>query len=235
MPVGKKFMVVASVLATGAGAALFFRKDASRIGLFGVASTEGDFGEHVERRLAPPGTWATDRGSPKPVGATAPPARRPVTVATASIQEPKDIATENQPTFQRNFNGVGTLLQPIDGIAAEDASAAVPAEPERRDAEVNLAGGAVATHRVVDGDTLSKIAIRYLGSGDRYIEIFEFNRDVLASADLLPIGAMLKIPPRGVSAPRDQAPAKRVDPPALDLEVPLRMVPVGEGPARLPR
>ena len=37
---------------------------------------------------------------------------------------------------------------------------------------------------------------------DRYLEIFELNRDVLASPDLLPIGRQLKIPPRrrGTSA-----------------------------------
>ena len=52
------------------------------------------------------------------------------------------------------------------------------------------------SHRISDGDTLSKLAVEYLGSADRYLEIFEYNRDVLTKPDLLPIGKTLKIPPR---------------------------------------
>jgi nucleoid-associated protein YgaU len=49
-------------------------------------------------------------------------------------------------------------------------------------------------HRIVDGDTLALLAQRYLGSADRQGEIFEANRGVLSNPDLLPIGAVLKIP-----------------------------------------
>ena len=50
------------------------------------------------------------------------------------------------------------------------------------------------THRIVDGDTLSGLATKYLGRADRFGEIYEANRDVLRSPDVLPLGAMLKIP-----------------------------------------
>ncbi|MBX9792163.1 MAG: LysM peptidoglycan-binding domain-containing protein [Pirellulales bacterium] len=50
------------------------------------------------------------------------------------------------------------------------------------------------THRIVDGDTLSGLATRYLGRADRFGEIYEANRDVLRSPDVLPLGAILKIP-----------------------------------------
>jgi len=50
-------------------------------------------------------------------------------------------------------------------------------------------------HKVRDGDTLSYIAEKYLGRSDRYLDVFEFNRDVLSDPDVLPIGAELKIPP----------------------------------------
>jgi len=53
------------------------------------------------------------------------------------------------------------------------------------------------THKVVDGDTLEVLAERYLGSPDRCLEIYEANRDVLPSPQLLPIGAELKIPSSG--------------------------------------
>ena len=50
------------------------------------------------------------------------------------------------------------------------------------------------THKIVDGDTLRALAGRYLGSTDRYLEIYEANRDRLPSPELLPIGVELKIP-----------------------------------------
>jgi nucleoid-associated protein YgaU len=49
-------------------------------------------------------------------------------------------------------------------------------------------------HTIVDGDTLAALADRYLHDGQRAEEIFAHNRNVLASPDLLPIGAVLKIP-----------------------------------------
>jgi nucleoid-associated protein YgaU len=52
------------------------------------------------------------------------------------------------------------------------------------------------THKIVDGDTLSALAERYLGSASRAKEIFNANRDVLTDPKLLPIGVELKIPPR---------------------------------------
>ncbi|MHC4180883.1 MAG: LysM peptidoglycan-binding domain-containing protein [Planctomycetota bacterium] len=56
------------------------------------------------------------------------------------------------------------------------------------------------THKIVDGDTLEALASAYLGSADRWLEIYELNRDVLPSPALLPIGVQLKIPPLGRQA-----------------------------------
>ncbi|HEX5103499.1 MAG TPA: hypothetical protein VFV87_06790 [Pirellulaceae bacterium] len=47
-----------------------------------------------------------------------------------------------------------------------------------------------------DGDTLEDLAKRMLGSESRAREIFEANRAVLPSPDLLPIGVTIVIPPR---------------------------------------
>lgn len=72
------------------------------------------------------------------------------------------------------------------------------------------------THRVRDGDTLSSLARDYLGSSKRYLEIYEANRDVLASPDLLPIGAELKLPfPDEVA--RQPAPEAKVERPLEPL------------------
>jgi hypothetical protein len=50
-------------------------------------------------------------------------------------------------------------------------------------------------HRIQRGDTLTRLARRYLGDGNRYVEIYEANRDRLKSpGDVLRIGVSLRIP-----------------------------------------
>lgn len=49
-------------------------------------------------------------------------------------------------------------------------------------------------HVLQDGDTLAQLADRYLGAGGRFLEIYEANRTVLTSPDLLPVGATIRIP-----------------------------------------
>jgi nucleoid-associated protein YgaU len=51
-------------------------------------------------------------------------------------------------------------------------------------------------HKIVDGDTLEALAKTYLDSAERAGEIFEANRKVLESPQVLPIGVELSIPPR---------------------------------------
>jgi len=62
------------------------------------------------------------------------------------------------------------------------------------------------THRIVDGDTLAGLAERYLGHPSRAGELFEANRGVLSSPELLPIGAELVIPPRDPPSGRPKVP-----------------------------
>jgi nucleoid-associated protein YgaU len=52
------------------------------------------------------------------------------------------------------------------------------------------------THVIVDGDSLQKLAGRYLNDPNRSSEIFELNRELLSNPELLPIGAELRIPNR---------------------------------------
>lgn len=59
---------------------------------------------------------------------------------------------------------------------------AAPGEPRGR------------THRIVDGDTLRALAERYLGSAERAEEIYQANRHLLPSPEVLPIGVELHIP-----------------------------------------
>lgn len=101
------------------------------------------------------------------------------------------------PELARRYPDGGRLLptswgNPDESGTLESSSTAEPA----------------STHKVVDGDTLPALAQRYLGSADRYLEIYEANREVLPSPQVLPIGAKLKIPPPGQPAPA-ATPAER--------------------------
>jgi len=93
---------------------------------------------------------------------------------------------------------------------ADDWPSASPGRAPRAPPEAALA----RTHKVVDGDTLSALAERYLGSADRGREIFEANREVLPSPEILPIGVELKIPPRQgiVPSPSNYMPRRPLAP-----------------------
>lgn len=52
------------------------------------------------------------------------------------------------------------------------------------------------THTIRDGDSLERIAERYLGDADRWRELLEANADVLTSRDLLPVDTVIEIPSR---------------------------------------
>lgn len=53
----------------------------------------------------------------------------------------------------------------------------------------------LAEHKVVSGDSLSKIAQHYYGSGARWQLIYEANREVIgANPNLIRVGQVLKIP-----------------------------------------
>ena len=92
---------------------------------------------------------------------------------------PTDLATHYQPRMKST----------VEAAATEDETEVqsdydVEEPPTRR-------------HRVRDGDTLRSIAKRYLGSEDRYMELFEANRpDILQDAELLPLGEEIVIPAR---------------------------------------
>jgi nucleoid-associated protein YgaU len=63
------------------------------------------------------------------------------------------------------------------------------------------------THTIVDGDTLQSLSQQYLGRADRYLELFQYNRDVLRNPDVLPIGAELRIPSHVALPPVTSPPA----------------------------
>jgi nucleoid-associated protein YgaU len=58
------------------------------------------------------------------------------------------------------------------------------------------AGGAAAprTYTVQKGDTLSKISKQYYGDANKYMKIFEANKDKLKDPDKIQVGQVLVIP-----------------------------------------
>jgi hypothetical protein len=222
MTSGKKWMVFAGVVATCAAAAFFFRKDALPTTSWPEGQVESPFRQRVERRVADDAVWAEKIFGRQPAAA---PALRVPAGATASIsQTPSNVDT--QPNFQRGFHPVGALLEPID--AGPDGK---PLDDER-DRETAATGevadsSTAIVHRIADGDTLSRLAQRYLGRSDRYLEIYDANRDVLSNPDLLPIGVMLKIPPRHTAAAQRGALQSEPLEPAQEL-VPVEKSPAGQ-------
>ncbi len=220
MTSGKKWMVFAGVLATCALVAFVFRKDAGPATNWPEQQVESPFRQRVERRVSDDAAWAEKTFGTQPAAA---PALRVPAGATASIaQAPSTLDT--QPTFQRGFHPVGALLEPID--AGPDGK---PLDEEREDqasATGDVADSSTAiVHRIADGDTLSRLAQRYLGRGDRYLEIYDANRDVLASPDLLPIGVMLRIPPRHTAAVQGGTRSSEGSLPAAQELVPVEKSP----------
>jgi nucleoid-associated protein YgaU len=50
------------------------------------------------------------------------------------------------------------------------------------------------TYTVVSGDTLSKVAKQFYGDANKYMKIFEANRDQLEDPNMIRVGQVLKIP-----------------------------------------
>jgi len=79
-------------------------------------------------------------------------------------------------------------------VAAQSAHG-VPRDPPRASSARRDDGPrtVLIRHRVVDGDSLERLAYRYLGDRRRWPEIFSANADVLRHPDILPIGIEIVI------------------------------------------
>jgi hypothetical protein len=74
----------------------------------------------------------------------------------------------------------------------------------------NAADDEPRRHVIKDGDSLERLAGRYLDDPRRSNEIYEANRELLANPELLPIGVELTIPNRGTSPGIDGSPQSSV-------------------------
>ena len=203
MPLGIRLTVVAVVLLIGVGSAMLFRKQTSE------AET-------------------ADKTTPDPLLVRKVPteAARPATVVRAA--EPNAAGGTNAPPDVSVIrNASGRKVVPPPDLDTTFSTPFMPKRPEADEPErlpaTGTPPGDKPTHRVrivVDGDSLKSLAKRYLGDANRFMEIYEANRDVLANPDLLPIGTKLKIPADKPTA----KPAEKVDieqPPARPRMVPI--------------
>ena len=76
-------------------------------------------------------------------------------------------------------------------VVEEPAEEPVAAEPEP---VVEDTPEETTYYIVVSGDCLWNIAKNHLGSGTRYVEIYELNKDIIKSPDLIHIGQQLVMP-----------------------------------------
>lgn len=86
--------------------------------------------------------------------------------------------------------------EPAATIVKPSAPALTPVPPpsNHRAAAAVRASRGVRRHVIAEGDTLFSLAQRYYGDGERFIDVYRANRDVLTSPDRLPVGAELVIP-----------------------------------------
>jgi nucleoid-associated protein YgaU len=186
-----KLSLVAIVLAAGVVLAWQFRKRGEEP----TGAAESFATQTGPARFGPAGVPVAS--SPKAVTAgqdnlVASPAARLISASAALDGSP----TRPKPSLGDD-GAVPELSSAFPGTSARDPKTGSPFGFDR-DASPRLEGmsglPAGPTHRVADGDTLVRLAERYLGSAERWRELYEFNRDVLTAPELLPIGAELRIP-----------------------------------------
>jgi hypothetical protein len=217
-----KLLSGAVVLALGLGVALLFRRDAPPSSPERALPSMGQ--ERLRLRDAEPS--AIDLGPPRsgpapPAGdfsSSEPPRVEPLAIASPSPgpPEPVESAPPELPESYRRDTLPVTMR-----VARGD-------EPPRDEPPTSRPAPRTRTHRVVDGDTLSRLALRYLGDADRFGEIFAANRDVLPEPDVLPIGVELKIPPkdRPAVSPGPLSPPLK----SLSTDETPKMVPIRSSP-----
>jgi nucleoid-associated protein YgaU len=156
----------------------------------------------VEAPVAAPAAVAEQTG--KPAGG----------VIAASAQQP--IAPSSGPPAIQ-----ATFISSDQSVTAQPSNRLVPASQTFAQADDDEGP---RTHAIVDGDSLPKLAERFLGDPQLANQIFDLNRDVLSSSDLLPIGAELKLPPRPTIAAK--SPAQTTYAVGATTSRPLGLVPV---------
>jgi nucleoid-associated protein YgaU len=218
-----KFILVAIVIVVGFGLAWQFRK-------------RGPSPDGAERttpfaapgRLAPANLSVNSRSSSVPDGQSESSAQSVNRPASATHASTSPTAAPWQPPAQTaaSLNSSGPWPKQVvadeGGVPQLSTAFSNSVRDAKGSASIGGGGGSIEsssrleissdsglgpTHKVADGDTLAQLAQHYLGSADRWRELYEYNRDVLANPELLPIGAELRIPTAPFSIAQEASPA----------------------------
>ncbi|MGE0760577.1 MAG: LysM peptidoglycan-binding domain-containing protein [Pirellulaceae bacterium] len=137
---------------------------------------------------------------------------------------PRWSRTEEPPGIAAEFPAAGDSVPPAAPLtplvqaspAAPGPGAGHSVRPDEEDLDREPAGPRM--HRIRDGDTLPRLARRYLGTEQRWPEILALNQDVIPNPELLPIGKWVRLPGRDLpSLPADPPAARPLDPPLTTL------------------
>lgn len=151
--------------------------------------------------LAPLSQQSTPLQSPPhaPASAGALPATAIATTAPAESLPPLglDLGAASSGVLFGDSQSAGQRA-PVDPPVTPTDAAALATSGLDDSSIDSLADGPLATRTYVihNGDSLERIAARYLGDEARALEIFDLNRDVLSNPYLLPLGAELTLPAR---------------------------------------
>ena len=89
----------------------------------------------------------------------------------------------------------GTAAYQLDKDLFWDAIKSVPGAEKEIVADIKVANKDIfGVYTVKSGDTLSKIATKYLQNPKRYTDIFNMNKDILKNPDQIDVGQKLRIP-----------------------------------------
>ena len=220
MTLRTKLAVVGAVLAAGTVAALCFRKPAADTQPPAQSATTLPLRDQSAVANAAAGVVAseTPQGVPLPAAsgsASATTVEKPLRSDLLDAAKSRLTPPQLPPAFKSalpnstpaatkiaespplpDLRGNSREMLPIESAprSAPATTSNVPRPLERTAVEAERPAP-WRSHTVVDGDTLSTLATRYLGSSGRFAEILEANRNLLHNADMLPIGTVLRIPP----------------------------------------
>ena len=198
----KKILIVSLVLAVGVGLAWPYRKSAPmfvpekqiEMPTEAVSGSVTFTKPPVAAALGDVNPTPLDRHVVAKMASTADSA--PTTPTPTGFDLENHAALVNQPSAGPSPT-TPTLEQPpaTPKVKVGETRTARPAySTSRQDTADDAAWPDEVVHVVSNGDTLEKLAQRYLGDSGRAMELFDLNRDQLANPHLLPIGAELRIP-----------------------------------------
>ena len=87
------------------------------------------------------------------------------------------------------------------------------------------------TYVIHNGDTLTGLAQRFLGSAGRYAELYNFNQQVLPDPNRLPVGTMIRIPRKAANAAPQPDPVRSLTAQSEEFIAPP-LNPIGERQTR---